>query len=491
MPNYREPGVSIRETITPQITPLVQGPADICLVGLSAGFQTRTDRFILHNVDATKLPGLPTNATLSSVLEVKNIDTQRVYTLTTDYTVQTAGGTITAVATGAITAPTAVSVTYRYVPVDYWTPRRCFDLSDVESRFGGAFAPRGGSLVLNSPVSLAASIAFENGAPSVVIQPLFVRATPGDTNSAQSQPNDTQAAATSTWSDTLRVIRELESINVIVPVVGQSMPNVGDATQLAILQEVLNHNRFMRDNQQYIMLLAGEDSSGTNKVSKAILRTHAATLASQAGPLAEQCVLVSPTSFRRFLPDGTSSALGGQYMAAAIGGMLASRPVSTALTRRAVGSFAEILDPRIHNDKQEDAAVGLLVVENRRGIMQIRHGTTLDVTGGSARREISVVRAKHRMIESVRETLDRQVIGILIADQNAPLAVSAAIEGVLADLLQNREIVAFSQIASRYVSFDPTTIQVRFSYRPAFPVNYIDIEFSIDLSAGTVGTTAP
>jgi hypothetical protein len=36
----------------------------------------------------------------------------------------------------------------------------------------------------------------------------------------------------------------------------------------------------------------------------------------------------------------------------------------------------------------------------------------------------------------------------------------------------------------------PTTIEVRFNYRPAFPINYINIVFGIDLTTGDLTTTA-
>jgi hypothetical protein len=40
------------------------------------------------------------------------------------------------------------------------------------------------------------------------------------------------------------------------------------------------------------------------------------------------------------------------------------------------------------------------------------------------------------------------------------------------------------------LSLEPTTIQVKFSYRPAFPVNYIDVSFSLDLTTQTITDNA-
>jgi hypothetical protein len=495
---YREPGVSVSEVVTPQVSPFVAAPADICVVGLTQGFQQRTDQIRMTGSAAIPLPGLPAGAALTAVLTVKDVlDPSKGaangsgYTITTDYTVSTTNGTITRVtASPNLLDGTVVNITYTYVPNDYWLPTRMFDGSSVESRYGSALTTNG--LSVNSPLSLAATIAFENGASSVICMPLLARGTPGDPTSTPGQPTATQAAATTTWSDTLFAIRDIEDINVLIPVVGQSMANVGDSTQLAILQTVQDHIQFMKTNQQYVMGVFGEDASAANTVAqKATIRTHASTLAGRyGGETAEQIILISPAKFKRALPSfGASLFLGGQYAAAAIGGMLASRAVSSSLTRKIVSGFVEIADPRFRQDKNDDASAGLLLLEQNSGLIQVRHSVTLDTTS-SARREVSVVRSKHRVIESVRATLDNQIIGNLIADSNAPYVVAAAVTAVLAELLQSRDIVDYSPVQARLVSLEPTTIQVRFSYRPAFPVNYIDIQFSLDLTNADVSEVA-
>lgn len=491
---YRPPGVSVDETVTPQISPLLAAPALVCLVGPTQGYQTRTDQITLTGTTAVALPGLPAGASLSAVTSVKDaLDPTKGatdgsgYVVTTDYTVQLPGGTITRVGAGGIADGRVVNVTYQYIPSDYFQPIRLYDIGSIESRFGSGLNAAG--TAINSPVSYAAAIAFENGADSVVVQPLFVRAIPGDPTSARSQPNATQIATASTWSDTLYVLRDIEDINVIVPVIGQSTANVGDATQLSIEQTVQDHLAFMQGQDEYIIALFGEDSSASNTVAQqATLQTHASTLRGRyAGVLAEQTVLVSPSKFSRSLPNGVVLSVGGQYAAAGISGMLASRPTSSALTRKVISGFSAVTDGRSLSAKNADAAAGLFVIEQKGGIVLVRHSITLDQTT-SARRELSVVRAKHRMIESVKDTIDRQIIGQIIADANATQTVSATVTAVLEQLRLNRDLVDYSAVDARLLSLDPTTIQVRFSYRPSFPLNYVDIQFSVDLTQGQITT---
>lgn len=491
---YRQPGVTVEEVVTPSITPLLAAPALVCLVGKAQGYQTRTDQFVLSGTTAVALPGLG-DATLLDVLSVKDaLDPSKGasdgsgYTETTDYTTQTSSGTITRVGTGAIADGRLVNVTYQYVSDDYFLPVRCYDLGTVESRYGASLTPDG--TAINSTLSYAASIAFENGASSVVCQPLFTRGTPGDPSTPQHQPSDTEAAAISSWGDTLYSLRDIEDINIVVPVVGQSAPNVGDATLLSIFQTVQDHIYFMKQQDQYIVGLFGEDSSTNNAVAqKSAIQQHAGILRGRyGGDVAEQSVLINVSKFTRSLPAYAQSiTLGAQYAAAALSGMLASRPVSSALTRKAVSGFISVADPRSMQEKNEDAAAGLLVIESKGGAVIVRHSITLDQTN-AARRELSVVRAKHRMIESVRDTLDRQVVGQIIADGNAPGIVRQTVIGVLELLRQSRDLVDYTGVDARLLSLDPTTIQVRFSYRPSFPLNYVDIQFSIDMSNGTITT---
>lgn len=490
---YRPPQVTVEEIVSPTIAPLLAVPASICVVGLSQGFQKRTDQVTLSGTTAHPLPNIPEDATLIEVLTVKDANDPSQgatdgsgYVETSDWTVQTGAKTVTRVGAGDIADGAVVNIAYTYVPANYYYATRLSDMGSVETRYGSAYSADGTEI--NSPLSYAAAVAFENGASEVVCQPLFKRATPGDPDTAQGQPDATQAAATATWQDTLFALRDIEDINVIVPIVGQSMTNVDDARQLAVLSIVQDHIKYMKDNDQYIIGIFGEDSSTSGSVGqKLTLRSHASTLANRyGGDLAEQTVFVSPSRFVRSLPLlGQSIFVGGQYVAVAVAGMLAANDVSTSLTRKQLSGFNLVADARQKLDKNADAQVGLMVIEQRGLAVQVRHSITLDNTA-TARRELSVVRAKHRVIESVRDTLDTQIIGHVIADGNAPLVVRAAVISVLEQLRQDRDIVDYSEVEAHVVTLDPSKIEVRFAYRPAFPLNYIDVKFSLDLTTGDV-----
>lgn len=498
---YQPPGVSANEVITPNVSPLLASPANVAVVGKAIGFRTRIDQIRLTDTadepDAVALTGLPEGAVLQEVISVKDaLDPSKGdvsgggYVVDDDYIVDEEDGTIARVDGGDIEVNTIVNIYYQYLPVEYFVATRMNEFSTVEAWYGSAYSTDGNSI--NSPLSYAALLAFENGAAEVVCQPLFERVSAGNPSSARRQPiSDAAAAAVTTWQDTLYALRDIEDINVIVPIVGQSQTSVTDAAQLSILKAFQDHIQYMKTNDQYIIGVFGEDSSISSTVAtQATLKAHFADIQGRyAGDTNQQLVFIEPSRFGRISPiTGTRLAVGGQYVAAAYAGMLAARPVSASLTRKQISGISEVLVPRLKLDKNDMAQAGFTVVEQRGSAVRVRHAITGDATT-TATRELSIVRAKHRMIESVRDTLENQVIGEVIADDAAPLVVRGAVIAVLERLRNEGDLVAYRNVDARMLTLDPTTVEVRFSYRPAFPVNYVNIVFSIDLTDGTATVT--
>jgi len=494
---YTPPGTIITEDFSPTITPSLAPYEDLVLVGPAQGYQTRTDQFKIENSSPVELPYLSSlpGSKLVSVVSVKDaLDPSKGaangsgYEVTHDYTVNAETNSITRVAEGNIELGTLVNVTYTYTPSTYFNAVRLYSLAEVENRFGSAYNAAG--TAINSPLSFAAGFAFQNGAGSVICQPLFARATPGDPESAQVEPSATQIAEVSTWEDTLFVLRSIEGLNIISPVIGQSMEHVTDTVQLAVFTAVQNFQSYMRTQQEYIIAFFGEDSSTSSEVAQmSTIRAHAASLQGRfGGELNEQTVLINTSKFGTTLPglSGKTIAVGGQYVAAAAAGALAARPVSSTLTRSAISGFTSVLDNRLISDKNTDAEDGLMVIEQFQGYIRCRHAITLDNTQGASRSEISVVRAKYLVIESIKNIIENNIVGKIIADGNSPFVVKSAISGVLSLLVGNKSIVSYGEITAQIASLEPTTIQASFTYRPAFPVNYVTVNFSLNLSTGSI-----
>jgi hypothetical protein len=396
--------------------------------------------------------------------------------------------TITRSASGPTTIGTAanrgqVRVSYQATPVDFYNPTHVFSISDVESRFGSSIDAVGN---INSPLSFAAMMAFANGAPDIWVVPLF-HSVDGTTTGARTKPStDSRVNYLNDWSTSVASLRDLEDVNVIVPVISHAvLKTLTDGDVLSIIQSVASHINYQDQNNQYVIGLYGEDSTNGVRAQQATLQSHGRTLG--AGLLPERQVLVSPGSFSSSSSvGGVPVPIGGQYVAAALAGLLAALPIQAPLTRRSISRVADVNDFRSEQDKNTDAQAGLLVIHKRRGVVQVRHSLTTAVSDANSR-ELSVVRSKHFMIESLRNTLDDQLVGQLIADANAPFTVQTTVQGVLENLLTLGAIAGYAGIAARLLPNLPTVVEVRFSYLPAYPLNYINVVFSLDLTAAGGG----
>lgn len=380
-----------------------------------------------------------------------------------------------------------VQVSYSATASDYFQPTRVFSQSDVEEKYGPAFDSSGNVV---SPLSLATSICFANGATNMVCQALFHLSDSNDLSSVRSQ-GGTSVVTTDTltdWRSTLAALRDVDDVNVIIPIVSASTGSTNDSLTLGIFQALQSHLQFMVNSNVYIVALCGEDSTATGNVAdKATLQSHGEILG--AATRAEATALVAPAAFQYANPvTGTSSTLGGQYMAAALGGMIAANPVQASLTRKQVIGFTGVQDFRSEMDKDADAASGLLEVESKQGIIRVRHAITTAVNNANTR-ELSVIRAKYYMASQVQQQLDLQIVGQVFADTQAPLTVQLAVEAMLEQLISQGVIVTYQDVQSRVSSNDPTAVEVRYSYLPAFPLNYINIIFSINTASGQITST--
>lgn len=374
---------------------------------------------------------------------------------------------------------TVVGITWQYTPKNHWDPQVYSSYSDIVAKFGKPYTED--EKAVNSSITLAASIAINNGAQRIWIQPLFKLDGTVPTQPTDPSPDEAD------WVATLNKLNDIENLGVVVPVVGQSAA-ITNNDMSVILSHCQNFVAGqLEENQSYVILIAGEDGTySTNAGQPDTLQTHAQSLDED-----QLAVLVSPSIFKTLTPSANSINIGGQYAAAAVAGRLVSFSASKNLTRKAITGFTAV-DPRSKADKNLDAQSGLLVLEDTGTNIQIRHALTAAAGAdapSASRSELSVVRAKQKLVASLLNTIDTQLIGQIVADGSAELVVESTIRSVLQTLVDDREIVGFSNVTATTKSYNPTIIAVSFNYRPAFPVNYIEINFAVDITNGSLINT--
>lgn len=369
-----------------------------------------------------------------------------------------------------------VRVEYQYIPKDYYAPTLFNSYQELESKYGPAFDANGD--VLN-PLSAAAYMCFGAGSNEIIAQPLFTLS-----NSGVKVAGD--EANSNDWATTLESLRGQSSINVLVPAVGQNA-SIDDDTMYSIFQKFCEHIEYLQQDNEYAIAIFGEDSTQVSSTASiTTLQTHAEQLGQRSYP--ERTVLISPSSFSIPNPKtGQVKAIGGQYVAAKIAGMLGRYPVQTSMTRRPVPAVSDVSPYRNSTEKDQDAASGLFVIENNNGVVRVRHAITTAVSDAN-KRELNAMRSKFYMIESVRNTIDLNIIGRIIADNRAPFIVSSMITGTLEYLRNTGSISGYSNVSATPNSTSPTAMVVRFTYTLPYAINNIEVALSLDATTGTVTT---
>lgn len=370
-----------------------------------------------------------------------------------------------------------VRVDYTYIPANYYEPTLFTSYHDVEIKYGPAFDSNGS---IANPLSAAAYMCFRAGSNEIIAQPLF--------NLSDGIKIQGTESIVDHWVQTLKNLDGQTAINVLVPVVGQNS-SIDNSKIQSIQLQFVDHINFMNAENEYIIAMFGEDSTSNGSVSltsatTTILRDHAQVLASQQHP--ERTVLISPSAFKIANPiTGKSTLIGGQYVAATLAGMLGNNPVQASMTRRPLVNISDVAIFKNESEKNDDASTGLLVVENKNGVVRVRHAITTDVAD-PVKRELNAMRSKFFMIESVKNTLDTNVIGRVLADGRAPFIVSTQVTSVLEFLRGTGAIATYSNVSATTNPSSPTSMAIRFSYSLPFAINNIEIVLALDSNAGTV-----
>jgi hypothetical protein len=170
--------------------------------------------------------------------------------------------------------------------------------------------------------------------------------------------------------------------------------------------------------------------------------------------------------------------------------MLSRYGIAESMTRKTMVGLVGVVGTKRKSQRDDDASAGLTVMQNRKSGtgVEVRHARTTDVSS-IATAELNVVRAKLYMMEQLKDTIDTTLIGKVTADDKAPLTVATVVEGVLESLVDRKIITTYAGTSAQLSTSNPTQVSVRFVYKPAFTLNYVSIQFSIDLSTGTVDFT--
>jgi hypothetical protein len=482
---YVPPGVYVQDISQDIVVPLAPGLTQnlLCIVAPAIGYQSVTENIPVFSLLATALtnPGVVDGSLVLTTLTGTPLVEGTDYSVSTAVVNSVTVTSITRLPSNPLTASPAgvtdgqlIQVSYHFVDANYYNPQLFTEYNSLASVYGPAFSsdPAAADPVI-SPLTMGAKIAFENGAGAILAVAV---ATPGSPDST-------------TWRAAFAAAYGLlvtdHRVSVMVPIVPDSYINTGSgvvdfATDLREHCDAAAANGYGRE------VLLGAASSFDD--SAYAYETIAQTTANK------RIVSIYPFRFNLYNPlTAQFVEVGGKFAAAALGGRLVYNSVEQSLTRQAVASFdslpASVQQKMTTAFKNNLSANGVLVIEtDRLDRLVVRHAVTTDPTALNTR-EISLVRISDVLTQDIEVGLENSgLIGQPI-DVTMAMRVKGALIGILEQEVLNSVIVSYIQVLvsqQQLPNGDPSVIECQFAYQPAVPLNYIRVQFALNLTTGAL-----
>ena len=472
---YLPPGVYTNPTDGPQLAVNSTLPTAVGLFGMTVGYRQFIESLIINDDTNDTTPAI--NRTLAnqgittSTIVVTNPNTGAQYTVGTDYTVVSTGGTVNTsnalytisrvIDGGHITQGETVQVSYQFTDPSYYNPLTFYTYRDVLTAYGPPFDLTTGEI--QSELTLAAQFAFLNGA-YILVCAAVDPTTPGNPTVGD-------------YSNALAQLADQSSVAIVVPCTG--LTPLQELVQEHVDQQ--SANRFER------RAIMGMDGTGTAVPSTQRIN-NALELSDQ------RLMLLSPATFTYYSTElNNTITVGAQFMAASLAGMALNMSWAMPLTRKIPTGWNGIPENEPEAQKDVETESGLCVIEQNRNLqIWVRHGVTTDNIDLD-HREWSIIGQQDAMVFRLRDYLETaNLIGQPIYDYTL-VNVKSSAEAALQSLLRDGLLVNYFGLSARQLLTNPDVIEVSYSWLPAFPLNYIVVTFNISLTSGDItsqGTTA-
>jgi len=334
------------------------------------------------------------------------------------------------------------------IPASQFEPKLFLDSKEVAATYGVEDPP------LNSPITTAANIAFENGAKAVICVQI-----------SGSQDS------TSVWTNALNKLKKRTDVSYIVPVSPSS------SIQSTVLTHALTESA----------AAIGHECRGVFGPEQGT--TVDAFLARASALNNSRAVLVAPASsiFRRTAAGNTLS-LDGSYAAAAVAGLINSQEhPRDPITGATIVGFTIADDYYEPFDMNRMANVGITVLYSQAGVIKVRHGQTTN-TASADTVEISVVDAADFVARITRSNLHNIFIGKgVVIDEGTPARVESATRSLWTSLIKSGDISKFGTkndpttgevaITAQQDTSEPRRINVTGAVSFLYPLNWINVSF--------------
>ena len=365
-----------------------------------------------------------------------------------------------------------------------------YNLNTVQNAIGAAVS---GTTVIN-PATLAAQLAFQNGANVVQILPV-----------ARVSSSGTAAASTADWarvftvtssgaSSDQTILSNLTGADAIVPLYG--FVSNGVPVTSAVTSGINTYLTSQANYGIYQRAFVGVDGT-SNQVTSSSLQTLASGFNSTRVTLLYPAAInYNPGLNTTTALTNTSFNIPGYYVAAAIAGLFVGQPtVATPITNKTLAGFNTSVSNTIPNQiSLNDAATNYLpygittVFQKRNGNLYVLQGLTTNVQNWITQ-EISINAVGDQLANDIYNgLLNSALIGGPLT-QNTLASVIGTVQNTLINDLANGLIQSYQNVVYSVNPATPTTVNVSFQYSPTYPINYIQATISLNTQTGTIVNT--
>ena len=492
--NYQNPGVYVTQVTNPSLSTANSTSLNICFLANASGnnpVAPQTDRFLVISGATTANSFLLTQSgVVTDSLIVTNNTTGTVLASGTDYSFSTTSG-VTTITT--ITGSTNISAlggagwiaaNYNYSSAVLGETYKFFNFNGVQQTFGPAFNFNSttGAVSINSPATLAAWLAFQNGAQVVSCQNIISAS--GSEGSDQDFLNAVQG------------LTNVPGIDIIVPLKYDSTYNSGtEGTLFAGLNSFLIAQA---SNGVFQRSFIGMDSTVSSANLITTVNRITSSLAGGSATSGTRLSLAVPQQIN--VNPGLNSTTGistgyitidGIYLAAALAGLFVGQPdVFVPITHKVVQGVQGIPNQVSSQDSTTIQSLGGCIVRQRaNGQIYVRHGLTVNTTNWLTQ-EISINAIGDRLSNNIQKSLDNSALIGSPLTSNTLAALQSTVLATLMRSVNTNLIQSYQNLTYAVSPINPTAVNVSFQYSPTLPLNYINVTLSINTQTGQVTTAS-
>jgi hypothetical protein len=367
---------------------------------------------------------------------------------------------------------TYLQASYGYNTVLSGTLYNFTDYNSAANVFGQPFTYSGSTPVINSPASLAAFLAFQNGAPQVSLYNIV-----------------SQSGSLTDFLTALQTFTGVDDFDLVVPLVYDYSYN--SLSTGPFFKGVSQFLTAQATNGIFQRAFLGLDSSVTSALALNVPINIATDMNNSRVSIANLPTINYNPGFNS--STGTTTgvvSINGYYAAAAAAGLWASNAPQTPLTHQSLTGFTSIANQLTASQETTQQSYGVMAIRQKRnGAIYIRHGLTTN-TANWLTQEISISSVGDYVAKNFKTNF---VNSNLIGQALTPSTV-AAINGLAIGVLNNLKtagvIQGYNNLNIVQNPSNPTQVLITFLYSPTIPLNYISVTIAVNTASGAFTVTA-